>query len=95
MDETSDNKEYMLVNVAEELVREKVKEMMPTYDMCQCRKCYLDVCAIVLNQTHSRYYTTEKGKLLNLLDATDYQFKTDLIVAVLSAMKFVKDHPRH
>lgn len=95
MDEVRQNKQYVLVNVAEELVRKKVKEMMPTFDMCQCEKCYLDVCALVLNQTHSRYYTTEKGKLLNLLDATNYQFKTDLVVAVLNAMKFVKDHPRH
>ncbi|MGE5494535.1 MAG: late competence development ComFB family protein [Burkholderiales bacterium] len=95
MNEGNDNNEYMLVNVAEELVKKKVKEMMPSYDMCQCTKCYLDVCALVLNQTHSRYYTTEKGKLLNLLDMTDYQFKTDLLVMVLSAMKQVKDHPRH
>jgi competence protein ComFB len=95
MNEGSVNKEYMLVNVAEELVKKKVKEMMPSYDMCQCGKCYLDVCALVLNQTHSRYYTTEKGKLLNLLDATNYQFKTDLVVTVLGAMKLVKEHPRH
>lgn len=88
-------KEYVLVNIAEELVKKKVSEMMASFDMCKCEKCYFDVCAIVLNQTHSRYYTTEKGKLLNLLDATNYQFKTDLMVMTLKAMKFVKDHPRH
>jgi competence protein ComFB len=88
-------KEYVLVNVAEELVKKKVTEMMASFEMCKCEKCYFDVCALVLNKTDSRYYTTEKGKLLNLLDATNYQFKTDLVVAILQAMKFVKDHPRH
>jgi competence protein ComFB len=95
MSEVMGKKEYVLVNIAEELVRKKVREMMASYDMCKCEKCYLDVCALVLNQTHSRYYTTEKGKLLQLLDTTNYQFKTDLIVMVLQAMKFVKEHPKH
>ena len=88
-------KEYVLVNVAEELVRRKVTEMMPQYDMCQCEKCYLDVCAIVLNEWEAKYYTTEKGKILHLLDATHYQFKTDLVVMILQAMKYVKEHPKH
>lgn len=88
-------KEYVLINIAEELVRNKVKELMPGYDMCQCEKCYLDVCALVLNQTEGRYYTTEKGKILQLLEATDYQFKTDLVVMILQAMKFVKENPKH
>ncbi len=88
-------KEYVLVNIAEELVRKKVRETMSGFDMCRCEKCFLDVCAIVLNRTHAYYCTTEKGKLLSLLDATDYQFKTDLVVSVLQAMQFVKERPRH
>lgn len=88
-------KEYVLVNIAEELIRKKAREMMAGFDMCQCDKCYLDVCAIVLNKTHAYYCTTEKGKLLSLLETTDYQFKTDLYVSMLQAMQFVKEHPRH
>lgn len=88
-------KEYVLINIAEELVKNKVKEMLPDFDMCQCEKCYLDVCAMVLNQTEGRYYTTEKGKLLQLLGATDYQFKTDLVVLIMHALKLVKEHPKH
>lgn len=93
--EQAKEKEYVLVNIADELVRKKVREMMAQFDMCKCEKCFLDVCAIVLNKTHSYYCTTEKGKLLSLLETTDYQFKTDLVVSVLQAMKFVKEHPRH
>lgn len=89
------NKEYILVNVAEELVKKKVSEMMPGFDMCQCDKCFLDVCALVLNDTKAQYITTEKGKLLKLLEDTDYQFTTDLVVLVLKAFKAVKKCPRH
>ena len=93
MNETK--KEYVLVNIAEELVKTKVREVMAETDMCKCDKCFLDACAIVLNKTEARYYTTEKGKLLTLLETTDYQFKTDLLVMVLQALKFVGEHPKH
>jgi competence protein ComFB len=88
-------KEYVLINIAEELVRKKARELMADYDICKCEKCFLDVCAIVLNQSDAMYYTTEKGKLLQLLEATDYQFKTDLVVMILQAMKSVKENPKH
>jgi competence protein ComFB len=87
--------EYILVNIAEELVKLKVREMMAEYDMCRCKKCFLDVCAIVLNTMDPHYVTTEKGSLFSLLEATHYQFKTDLTVCVLQAMKRVKSRPMH
>lgn len=88
-------KGYVPVNVVEELVKSKVRELMATYDMCRCEKCYWDTCAIILNQLKPHYFTTEKGLLLSMLSATDYQFKTDLAVTVLKALKIVKDSPRH
>jgi competence protein ComFB len=86
---------YELVNTAEQLVRKKVRELMPGFDMCQCEKCYLDTCAIILNQLASHFVTTRKGELLTLLDATDSQYKIDLTVYVLKALQKVKDSPQH
>jgi len=94
MKESSQNS-YVLVNITEHLVRKKVRELMADYDMCQCEKCYLDACAITLNQLDSHYVTTRKGELLTLLDATAYQYKTDLTVYVLQALKRVKESPQH
>lgn len=91
----TENKQYVLINIAEELVRRKVREIMETYDICKCDKCFLDTCAIVLNTTDPLYVTTEKGSLFSMLDATHYQFKTDLTVSVLQALKVVKDRPHH
>jgi len=42
--------DYILVNMTEELVRNRVREMMKSYDVCQCNKCFSDICAIVLNK---------------------------------------------
>ena len=88
--------EFVLVNITEQLVRNKVRELMKDFDMCQCEKCYLDACAIILNQQFdSHYVTTRKGELLMLLDATGYQYKTDLTVSVLQALKAVQAQPQH
>jgi len=84
------------VNITEQLVRKKVRELMKDLDMCQCEKCFLDACAIILNQRLDPHYvTTKKGELLTLLDATGYQYKTDLTVSVLQALQAVKDNPQH
>lgn len=95
MDKHVIKKNYVLVNITEELVRKKVKEMMKDFDMCQCDKCYLDVCAIILNDLKPHYVTTEIGMLLTELLATHYQYQTDLTVHVLEAMKQVKNSPHH
>ena len=96
MNKQNEQKEYVMVNIAEELVKRKVKEMMrDETDMCKCDKCYYDVCALILNDTDARYVTTEKGKLMSLLDATNYQFKTDLVVSAVKAIRKVKSSPKH
>lgn len=87
--------EYQLVNVIEELVKSRVREMMKEYDMCRCDKCYLDVCAIVLNTLKPQYVTTSKGSLLAMLSDTNLQYITDLTVKIVQALKLVRDYPRH
>ncbi|MFZ5975712.1 MAG: late competence development ComFB family protein [Bacillota bacterium] len=87
--------DFLLINISEELVRNKVKEMMETYEMCHCQKCYYDVCAIVLNSLKPRYVTTEKGSLLSMLSATNMESQIDLAVSVMQALILVKDSPRH
>ncbi len=93
MDESKE--EYMLVNITEQLVQKKVRELMPQLEMCQCEKCCLDACALILNQIPSHYVTTRKGELLTKLDACGYQASVDLTVCVLQALKKVRATPHH
>lgn len=85
----------MLVNATEEYVRRKVEEVMSTYEMCHCAKCFRDACAIVLNALHPHYATTEKGKLFYLVETTRPQYRTEMAFFVLQALQRVKDSPRH
>jgi competence protein ComFB len=87
--------EYELVNITEEVVKKKVRELMAGMDMCLCEKCYCDACALVLNALRPHYVTTEKGLLLTMLSAENSQFKADLTTAVLQALMTVKASPKH
>ncbi len=90
-----DHKSYVLVNITEQLVRKRVRELMPEMKMCQCEKCFLDTCALILNQLPCHYVTTLKGELLTRLDASGLQSNVDLTVYVLQALKKVGEMPHH
>lgn len=93
--EETDENQYMLVNVIEELVKSKVREIMAEYDMCRCEKCYLDTCAIVLNSLKSQYVTGNKDLMLEMLSDTELQYINEMRLSILRALKLVKLYPRH
>lgn len=95
MSNVETKQKYILVNITEELVKKKVRQTMPTFDMCQCEKCYLDACAISLNNLKPQYVTTLKGTLLTKLSDTQFQYQTDLQIQVINALMAVKNSPRH
>lgn len=87
--------DFILVNIAETAVRRKTAELMKTLDMCQCEKCYLNACAIVLNAVKPLYVTTQKGALLSEIDTITLQYQTSLIFDIFKALKIVSKSPRH
>lgn len=84
-----------LINIVEQLVKQKTKELIKTMDMCQCEKCYINACAIALNSFRPQYVTTRKGALLSSIPATGYRFQTDLTVEIVKALMIVKESPHH
>lgn len=91
----NDNGEMVLVNIVEEMVKQKVDEMIKSLDMCGCEKCRLNACAIALNNLPSHYVTTEKGALLGQLEDVEFNYQTNLTVEVMKALMTVKEHPFH
>lgn len=94
-DTKSEHEELILVNVVEELIKEKTREMIKTFDMCQCKKCYLDACAIALNNTKPLYITTNSGQLLSRLTTINYSYQAVQMVEVIKALEKVREHPKH
>jgi len=92
---TKDEDSLILVNVLEELVREKVDSSIKSLDMCQCEKCRLNACAIALNALPAKYVTTTKGALMALLAASNLEYQTSVQVEVIKALNVVKENPMH
>ena len=92
---TKSDDSLVLVNIYEELVKNKVSSIIHTIDMCRCKKCQLNACAIALNTLPAKYVTTTRGSLLAQLAVSSMECQTDVEVAVLKALKTVKECPLH
>lgn len=75
------------------IVIDKVLAQMD--DVCKCEKCKLDIAAIVLNELKPNYVVTEKGRVFTKINNMNYQFNTDVILAVTNAIEIVKKNPKH
>lgn len=87
--------EMMLVNIVEDMVKEKIDEMIGEFDMCECALCRLNASAIALNNLPSHYVTTQKGALLGKMDDWGIDYQTNVTVEVAKALRYVKEHPLH
>jgi len=87
---------YRLVNSCEDAVRLKVAELInKDPDMCKCEKCFLDVCAIVINGGFCHIVTTTEGELLANIPNIMNNSEADLFFAAFKAIEIVKNHPMH
>jgi competence protein ComFB len=91
----SSKDEFILINIVEDLVKSTVDHAMKEIDMCQCKKCHLNACAIALNSLPTKYVTTTKGTLLAEIGFMNTAFQFEVIVQVSKALKIVKEHPLH
>lgn len=89
------NEEPVLINIVEELVMNNVLHAMKEIDMCNCKKCQLNACAIALNALPPKYVTTTRGTLLAEIGVMNPTFLFDVVVQVTKALKMVKERPSH
>ena len=85
----------ILVNAYDELVKTNVRTLISKMDMCQCEKCYLDVCALVLNQLPPKYVTTPKGTLMAKLPSMSNKKEAELTIMITQCAKMVQGKPMH
>lgn len=86
---------YILINAYDDIVRSSVRDLMAKSEMCQCDKCFLDVCAVVFNRKYSRFVTTTEGQLLSKVPQISYGGQVEMTVTILDAIKMVRDFPKH
>lgn len=91
----NDQDDLILVNVIEELVKQKVNTEIKSFDMCNCEKCKLNACAIALNSLPPHYVTTSKGILFAGVGFSKIDYQANVMVEVAKALVIVKEHPMH
>ena len=93
--ETHSEDQLILVNIMEEFVKEKVWETMETLGACDCETCWLNACALALNELHPKYVTTTKGALISEINEMKLENQTNILVQVTKAVMQVMKQPRH
>ena len=86
---------YSFHNSVEEIVEEKTRSIVSKMDMCQCEKCFFDICAMVLNQLPPKYVTTQKGNLMARLPTMSNKKELELAVLITKCAKMVQEKPMH
>lgn len=84
-----------LINVMEQVVEEKLENLLKERDCCKCERCIEDMKAMALNRLPAKYVSTYNGELFSKLDSTIRQNSVDINVAITNAIDIVSARPSH
>ena len=85
-----------LKNIMEDLVFEKLDEIMVKLASCQCENCRMDSAAFALNHLPPKYVVSDRGELISRTQYMDKgQYEMDVTMAVINGVTKVMERPRH
>lgn len=87
--------EWVLQNMMEAVVEEKLEEVLGKFDCCKCEICKADMKCFALNKLPPKYVATRMGSMYARLENTAFQNEADVVTAVIKAIDLVSQHPRH
>ncbi len=85
----------MIVNLYEEAVRRRAKDVMQQLGMCECEMCFDDVCTLTLNNLPPRYVSSTGGEVFSQLAINTEQGQAEFMTALYVSAKKIHDRPRH
>lgn len=85
-------RERMLVNLAEQLVADRLDGVFEKFNCCRCDKCRQDVAAIALNAIPPQYVVAEPEEIPALLEKAPAK---EIPGALVKAILQVKNDPHH
>lgn len=96
VEETGEQKKkFRYMNVMEEIVEKELDNCIDSLGLCRCPQCRVDVIALSLNRLKSRYVSSEKGRLLSVIDQMSYDYIPEILRAITESAEVVKKNPRH
>lgn len=87
--------QFRLTNISEEAVKRELRLVWDKVEICQCEKCFYDVCAIALNNVPPYYATTPVGEVLSNTAVLVPEFKHIMLVELTKAISKVRENPQH
>lgn len=85
-------KNLVLVNLAEQLVADRLEAVFEKFNCCRCDKCRHDVAALALNALPPQYVVAEPEEIPALLAQAPTK---DIPGALVKAILQVKSNPQH
>jgi competence protein ComFB len=85
----------ILRNLTEDMVIQKLDEMLDSLDCCKCDNCRLDIASYALNRLPAKYVATTQGELISKLSYIDNDFAMRIITEITRGSEKVKKQPRH
>ncbi|MBQ3497320.1 MAG: late competence development ComFB family protein [Oscillospiraceae bacterium] len=88
-------KGYDFVNVMQLIVERKAKKYMALFGVCECSKCFADVCAIALNNLPPKYAVHRSGDVASTVSVCEGRFEASAVAQVTKACRIVMENPQH
>lgn len=82
-------------NIMEEIMEKELDKCIDSLGICKCQKCRQDVLTLSLNKIRPRYVSSEKGRLLAVVDQMSYDYIPDMLRAITESAEIVKKNPHH
>ena len=78
--------QYHFVNVMEQLIlRQDIDNFLEQYNVCKCRRCVSDVCALALSGLPSKYVVTSKDSLSPILSYYESKYRIYMLTELIKA----------
>lgn len=86
------SRELVLVNLAEQLVADRLDAVFEKFNCCRCDKCRRDVAAMALNTVPPQYVVATPEEIPGMLASAETK---EIAGALVKAILYVKGHPKH
>ena len=86
---------YVLVNVMERLVDDKLDDYIKKFDVCTCPRCRVDVKALALSRMEAKYVVLDKSGVSAFLSLYTNKFASEVMFHLGKACMQVLTSPRH
>ncbi|MBP5179637.1 MAG: late competence development ComFB family protein [Lachnospiraceae bacterium] len=85
----------LVKNIMEKMVEDKLDQMLPQLNCCNCDRCRTDILCYALNRLKPKYVSTEQGELLSRVDSISITYEASIMTEIANAVEIVKKNPHH